>query len=248
MATALVGCSGWSYPHWRGTFYPSGLRTRDWFKHYSGVFTTVEVNNTFYRLPAPETFMAWAAQAPPGFVYALKVSSFGTHRLKLASPERWLRAYIERALLLGQALGPNLVQLPPHWKRDTSRLAAFLDATAAMASPPLRWAIELRDPSWLDDSTYQVLSEHQAALCWHDLLPEHPWVRTASWAYARFHGPRAPAEKYAGEYGPERLAGPAAQLVARLREGSDVYAYFNNDEGGAAPRDARVLARLLGSP
>lgn len=247
MAKAYVGCSGWSYPHWRGTFYPPGLRSKDWFGHYAAVFVTVEVNNTFYRLPALQTIRAWAAQAPPGFVYALKVSGFGTHRLKLADPERWLQAYVERAVLLGPALGPNLVQLPPHWRRDTARLAAFLDAATAMASSKLLWAVELRDPSWLHDTTYQVLSDHQAALCWHDLLPEVPWVATSRWAYARFHGPRAPAEKYTGEYGRERLAAPAAQLAARLSDGCDVYAYFNNDEGGAAPRDARVLARLLGS-
>ena len=244
---ARVGCSGWSYTHWRGTFYPAELRSKDWFRHYSGIFATVEVNNTFYRLPRPETFEAWAANAPPGFVYALKVSSFGTHRLKLGSPERWLPTYVERAILLGATLGPNLVQLPPRWKRDTGRLAAFLDAAAARPEP-LRWAVELRDPSWLHDSTYQVLSDHQAALCWHDLLPDHPWLRTAGWTYARFHGPRAPSERYAGEYGRERLVAPARQLRAWLEEGCDVYAYFNNDEGAAAPRDASALARLLGSP
>lgn len=260
-----MGCSGWSYAHWRGTFYPAGLRSKDWFLHYASVFGTVEVNNTFYRLPAPETFQAWASQAPPGFVYSLKVSSFGTHRLKLGSPERWLPTYLERATQLGPALGPNLVQLPPRWKRDTARLAAFLDAadaanatnatnatnaaTPATASQaPLRWAVELRDPSWLHDSTYQVLSDHHVALCWHDLLAEQPWLRTADWAYARFHGPGAPAEKYAGEYGHKGLEGPASQLAACLRDNHDVYAYFNNDGGGAAPRDARVLSRLLGLP
>jgi uncharacterized protein YecE (DUF72 family) len=251
---AFIGCSGWSYPDWKGLVYPPDLRPKEWFAHYATLFDTVEVNTTFYQLPPPGTFSAWAAQAPARFVYALKVNRYGTHRLKLTSPERWLPAYLERAFLLGPSLGPNLVQLPPRWKRDSKRLADFLDAaqatekaTTATPAAPLRWAIELRDPSWLHESTYEVLAERGAALCWHDMLPDHPWARTAGWVYARFHGPRAPAEKYAGEYGEERLAGPASRLTAWLAEGCDVYAYFNNDQGGAAVRDARALARLLAS-
>lgn len=257
---AYIGCSGWSYPDWRGTVYPPGLRQKDWFAHYATLFKTVEVNNTFYRLPPPETFRTWATQAPPGFVYALKVSSFGTHRLKLTSPERWLPPYLERAVLLGPALGPNLVQLPPHWKRDTKRLADFLEAAsatgaakveeaagAAAGAGPVRWTVELRDPSWLHESTYQVLTDHKAALCWHDLLPDHPWLLTTDWAYARFHGPAAPIERYAGQYGEQGLTGAARRLLASLQDGFDIYAYFNNDQGGAAVRDAAVLARLVAS-
>jgi uncharacterized protein YecE (DUF72 family) len=259
--TAHIGCSGWSYADWRGVVYPAALRPRDWLGYYTKLFGTVEVNNTFYRLPPAATFAGWAAQAPPGFVYALKVNRFGTHQLKLASPERWLPAYMERAALLGPALGPNLVQLPPRWHKDVSRLARFLEAAAEMSADiavkqgstaTWRWALEVRDSSWLDDAVYEVLAEHTAALCWHDMLPDHPWVLTAStgslgagWAYARFHGPRAPADKYAGEYGPDRLRPAAAKLRAWLVAGCDVYAYFNNDQGGAATRDAATLRSLL---
>lgn len=249
---ALVGCSGWSYPHWKGVVYPAGLSRKDWFAHYASLFGTVEVNNTFYQLPRPETFRSWAAQAPPGFVYALKVNRFGTHRMKLKSPSSWLPVHLERAVLLGEALGPNLLQLPPRWKRDTPRLAEFFELAEALeaeleagAPKRLRWAVEVRDRSWLHDSTYEVLAAHQAALCWHDLLAGHPWLRTAGWAYARFHGPGAPAGKYAGDYGEERLAGIARQLSSWLQEGCDVFAYFNNDQGGAAVRDGLALARLL---
>jgi|SRR5579875_568831 len=260
---AYIGCSGWSYQDWRGVIYPPRLPAREWFTYYSSLFNTVEVNNTFYRLPAERTFAAWAAQAPPGFTYALKVNRFGTHQLKLARPERWLPAYMERASLLGPALGPNLLQLPPHWKRATERLASFLDVAAETATSLAKrapraswlWAVEVRDPSWLDAATYQVLAEHGAALCWHDMIAGHPWVLTApprqgghrGWAYARFHGPRAPAEKYAGDYGEARLGAAAEKLLAWLDAGCDVYAYFNNDQGGAAVRDAAILARLLGS-
>ena len=204
---AYVGCSGWSYNHWRGTVYDSALRPKEWFSDYARRFSTVEVNNTFYRLPEAATFEAWRAQAPEGFVYSLKVNQYGTHRRRLREPEAWLPNFVERAILLGPTLGPNLVQLPPRWRRDTNRLGAFLEvATSAsltapqprpplrsppMRSPPLRWAVEFRDPSWLHEDTYQLLRQFKVALCVHDLLPDHPWLLTTNWAYCRFHGPNA---------------------------------------------------------
>ncbi|HMK98213.1 MAG TPA: DUF72 domain-containing protein [Acidimicrobiales bacterium] len=250
---ALVGCSGWSYKDWRGTVYPENMPSRQWFSQYVKLFGTVELNSTFYRLPPPETFSLWRGEAPEGFVFAVKVNSYGTHRLKLLRPSTWLTNYLERAVLLGPALGPNLVQLPPHWKRDTSRLRDFLQfATAAsdrlQASFPAggaRWAVEFRDPSWLDEPTYEVLRDNGAALCCHDLVEGHPWLLTARWAYVRFHGPQGSAAKYAGEYGVARLRPPAEVIRAWLEQGCDVYAYFNNDVGGAAVRDATSMAGLL---
>jgi Protein of unknown function DUF72 len=158
-----------------------------------GTLSSVEVNNTFYRLAEPSTFRAWAAQAPRGFTYALKVSQYGTHRQKLREPERWLPVFVERARLLGPTQGPNLVQLPPRWGLDVDRLEEFLHVatTVGGGATKLRWAVEFRDPSWLDERTYQVLRRHNAALCVHDLLPDHPWLLTADWAYTRFHGPAA---------------------------------------------------------
>ncbi len=243
-----VGCSGWSYKHWRGTVYDPGLKTTEWFAAYASLFTTVEVNNTFYRLPGAATFTAWQAQAPRGFVFALKVNQFGTHRLKLREPARWLPTYVERALLLGNALGPNLVQLPPHWGRDRDRLEEFLQfAASGRFGAGLRWAVEFRDPSWLHEEIFEVLRRHNAALCAHDLLPDHPWLLTADWAYSRFHGPGGLTGKYEGEYGPERLAEPARVLGSWQDQGCDVYAYFNNDAGGASVRDARWLKERLTS-
>ncbi len=270
---AYVGCSGWSYNHWRGTVYDSALRPKEWFSDYARRFSTVEVNNTFYRLPEASTFEAWRAQAPEGFVYSLKVNQYGTHRRRLREPEAWLPNFVERAILLGPTLGPNLVQLPPRWRRDTNRLGAFLEvATSAsltapqpraplqsppMRSPPLRWAVEFRDPSWLHEDTYQLLRQFKVALCVHDLLPDHPWLLTTNWAYCRFHGPNAIgpnanepnaiSQKYSGAYGPERLAKPASVLSEWQSQGCDVYAYFNNDEDGAAVRDATWLRERLGS-
>jgi uncharacterized protein YecE (DUF72 family) len=238
---ARVGCSGWVYKDWRGVVYPKELRQREWFGHYASQFDTVEINNTFYRLPTPEAVEQWAAQAPPGFLYAVKLGGFGSHRMKLRDAARWLPNHLDRVRRLGPALGPNLVQLPPHWKRNVERLDEFLTA----APKDLRWAIELREPSWLHDDVFSTLARHGAALCVHDLLPDHPWELTTTWTFARFHGPRALTEKYRGRYGGRRLWRPAKQMDEWLASGIDVYAYFNNDYDGYAVEDARWLRAKL---
>jgi uncharacterized protein YecE (DUF72 family) len=225
------------YKDWRGVVYPPELRRREWFAFYAARFDTVELNTTFYRLPTPHAAEEWAAQAPPGFVYAVKLGAFGSHRMKLRDPARWLPNHLDRVRRLGPALGPNLVQLPPRWKRDAERLDDFLAATPR----DMRWAVEVRDGSWLHDDVFSVLERHRAALCIHDLLPDHPWVRTASWAFVRFHGPDAPAHPYQGRYGGRRLWRTARRLNDWLESGVDVYAYFNNDGDGHAFADAQWL-------
>jgi uncharacterized protein YecE (DUF72 family) len=239
---AHIGCSGWSYKDWRGLVYPEKAPARTWFSLYAERFDSVEINNTFYRLPPPETVEGWAAQAPPGFVYSLKVGQFGSHRMKLRDAASWLPNHVDRAARLGHHLGPNLLQLPPRWKRNVERLDEFLDA----APRTMRWAVELREPSWLHDDVYATLARHDAALCVHDLLPDHPWLLTTDWAYVRFHGPDALRVKYWGRYGPDRLAPYAARFAALLDEGKDVYAYFNNDHEAHAVADAAWLASELG--
>jgi uncharacterized protein YecE (DUF72 family) len=134
------------------------------------------------------------------------------------------------------------VQLPPRWKRNVERLDEFL----SVAPKELRWAVELRDPTWVHDDTLEVLRRHGAALCIHDLLAGHPWERTTDWTYVRFHGPDALNQAYNGLYGPERLEPVAQRLEAWLGEGCDVYAYFNNDWHGHAVTDARWLHERLG--
>ncbi len=240
---ALVGCSGWNYRDWRGLVYPSDLAARRWFDWYAEQFDTVELNTTFYRLPDPGTVERWHDQAPAGFRFAVKVGQFGSHRRKLREPGTWLPNHLDRVDRLGAHLGPNLVQLPPRWRRDVARLDDFL----AAAPRRLRWAVEVRDPSWLHDDVFEVLARHQAALCVHDLLPDHPWVRTAPWTYVRFHGPDARTTPYAGRYTGRRLWRVADRLAERLAGGDDVYAYFNNDIGGSAFVDAGWLRdRLAG--
>lgn len=236
---ARVGTSGWQYDHWRGDFYPASLPKRLWFAHYAACFDTVEVDATFYRVPTREVFTAWKAQAPSDFRYALKFSRFATHRKKLRDPEQTLPYFLERSAALGDRTGPLLLQLPPRWRADPERLRAFL----SRAPRRLRWAVEVRDPSWLCAPVYRVLSEHGAALCIHDLLPEHPRLLTADFTYLRYHG-----VAYGGSYSPRALSREARWIVAQLEQGIDVYAFFNNDLGGHAVRNARSLREELGIP
>jgi uncharacterized protein YecE (DUF72 family) len=240
-ARARVGCSGWSYADWRGVVYPPEARPGEWFASYAERFDTVEINNTFYRLPAVTTVQGWAKQAPPDFTYAVKLGQFGSHRMKLKDAASWLPNHLDRVSHLGASLGPNLVQLPPRWRRNAGRLDEFL----TVAPRSLRWAVELRDASWLHDDVYETLARHGAALCIHDLLPDHPWITTTDWTYLRFHGPRALEQKYRGRYGGRRLWRVAKRIHEWLDDGTDVYAYFNNDWDGNAAFDASWLACQL---
>jgi len=239
-ARALVGTSGWQHEHWKGLFYPSSMPKSQWFHYYAGRFATVEVNNTFYRLPSAEAFDTWREQALPGFVYALKYSRYGTHLKRLLEPQAHLKPFLERARRLGPRLGPILVQLPPTMGPNLPRLEAFLSA----ASRDLRWAVEFRHAGWLTESTLHVLRRHNAALVVHDKLPGHlsdqPDGATASFVYYRFHG-----GGFDGGYDPATLARWAGRMAAHAAAGRQVYAYFNNDLGGHAVHDARTLVRLL---
>jgi uncharacterized protein YecE (DUF72 family) len=236
---AHVGCSGWEYKHWRGNFYPAGTPRTRWFEHYAATFDSVEINNTFYRLPEAATFARWAARAPSRFVFAVKASRFLTHMKKLKDPEAPLERLFTRLKPLGRHLGPVLYQLPPGWKLDRERLEHFLQALPK----GVRHVIEFRDPSWYSDHVFLMLERHRVALCLHDMHGSATGrTRVGPFVYVRFHGA---AGKSGGAYSPDRLRGWADWLAAQLEEGLDVFAYFNNDVGGHAPRDAVTLRRFL---
>jgi len=207
---------------------------KDWFAYYACHFDTVEINNTFYRLPPAQRFDVWREQAPQDFCYALKFSRYGSHLKRLKEPHALLERFLERASRLGEHLGPILVQLPPNWKLDADRLAGFLEA----APRHYRWAIELRDPRWLCDEVYAILQRAAAALCIHDLITDHPRHLIADWVYLRFHGVR-----YGGSYPRQALTAQASQIEQYLAEGLDVFAYFNNDAHGHAVQNAADLRR-----
>lgn len=231
-----VGCSGWQYRDWRGGLYPAGLPQKQWLEAYAGAFDTVEVDGTFYRLPAEETFAAWRARVPAGFLFALKASRFLTHLKRLREPAAPLALFWRRARLLGENLGPVLYQLPPNLKRDDARLADFLAAL-----PEGRQAVEFRHPSWYAEATFRALARAGVALCVHDMPgSEPPREPVGPFLYLRLHGAAGP---YAGGY-PDAALANWARLLARQRV--PAFVYFNNDTAGHAPVDALRLRRLLG--
>ncbi len=233
-----VGTSGYQYDHWAGAFYPPGLPQKDWLEHYAQHFDTVEINNTFYHLPDRSTFESWGQRVPSDFLYAVKFSRYGSHIKRLKAAEQTVDAFVQAACGLGKALGPILVQLPPRWKPNHERLRAFVEPIRAT---PYRWAFEFRDPRWLTEPVFAMLRESGAALVIHDLIPDHPRVQTADWTYRRFHG-----DSYAGSYSPETLKREGEEIRGWLAEGRDVYAYFNNDAEGHAPRNALELLDYAG--
>ncbi len=233
----LIGTSGYQYDHWKGIFYPRDLPKSRWLPFFAEHYPTVEINNSFYRLPESHTFESWREQAPAGFVFAVKFSRYGTHMKRLRDPEGPVNLFVERARSLGKALGPVLVQLPPNWEINPPRLAAFLDVLPSR----WRWVVEFRDPTWLAEPSYSLLRKHRVALCLHDRIPGHPRVVTADWVYYRFHG--GPGSE--GAYPRDALQAVASEIARHIESGRDVYAYFNNDWGGHALRDADTLRALV---
>ncbi len=238
---ARIGCSGWQYRHWAGDFYPRELPQSRWLQHYAASFDTVELNNSFYRLPGRSTFAGWRVRSPSGFLFAVKASRYLTHNRRLMNPAEPLRRLWDSAAGLEEKLGPVLYQLPPRWKRNLERLAAFLEALPA-GRPQ---AVEFRDPSWYTEEVYELLESRGVAMCLHDMSGSaSPLREVGPFTYVRFHGSGA---RYGGRYPDAELERWAARLGDELRRGRDVYGYFNNDVGGHAPRDAVRLRERLGS-
>lgn len=235
--TTYIGTSGWHYGHWRGPFYPEKLPASRMLEYYQQYFDTVEINNTFYRLPPENAVREWVDGTPAGFRFAVKGSRFLTHMKKLKDPERGIAAFFSRVDLLGRKLGPVLFQLPPFWEVNVERLERFLEALPARR----RYAFELRNATWHVPEVYRVLRRHRAAFCVYELAGFQSGVEhTADFAYIRLHGPEG---AYQGSYAESTLAGWASRIRSwNLRA---VYVYFDNDQGGFAARNALALKALL---
>lgn len=236
-----IGTSGWCYREWRGGFYPAGLRSADYLKHYAGRFDTVEIDATFYRQPKPATVDAWRDGAPPGFVFACKAHRFITHMKKLKDPAEGLANQLPLLERLGDRLGPILFQLPPRWQRNDDRLQGLLEA---LPKGRHRYVVEFRDESWNDRAVYALLERHGVAYCQSDIAGRPLEVLTARFTYLRLHGPD-PEKPYFGRYDGRRLAGWAARIARWRDAGTEVFCYFDNTAGGDAPGDALRLLGML---
>jgi len=240
-----VGTSGWNYQHWVGVLYPPGLPASRWLDVYSGRFPTVELNNTFYRLPKAEVFRGWRERSPDGFLFAVKANRFITHVKKLNDPASSVQAFAMNVHELGPKLGPVLFQFPPSWKWNGQRVADFLQFLRTHSvCKDWQIAFEIRNATWQCGEAYDLLRQHDVALCfadWPDLDVTGP-LTSGHFVYVRRHGPTA---LYSSGYTDEQLAEDAERIAAWVAAGLDVYVYYNNDFGGWAVKNALDLMRIL---
>ncbi|MCA6116351.1 DUF72 domain-containing protein [Bradyrhizobium sp. WSM 1738] len=240
MPRVLIGTSGWHYDSWRGPFFPKGLPLKEQLQFYAGRFPTTELNGVFYRTPTPEAIKSWRAQTGHDFVFAWKASKFITHWKRLSENSvNSLELLESRLSLLGKKAGPVLFQLPPNFKVNADRLAAFFK----LLSKRRRYSFEFRHPSWYEPAIFRLLHEQNISLC----ISDHhdapaPWKRTADFVYVRGHGPQG---RYKDHYADAALCNWARRIRSWKRQGCDVFVYFDNDQKSAAPADAQRLIELM---
>ena len=239
MLDYYIGTSGWHYEHWRGSFYPEKLPKANWLEFYAGHFITVELNNSFYRLPSEDAFAAWRDSSPANFTFAVKVSRFITHIKRLRDTGEAVDKFITRAKILGDKLGPLLYQLPPNMHRNDERLESFLSTLPQ----GLKHVIEFRHQSWLEEEVFQILHKYNTGFCVFDMPSiSCPLVATADFAYIRFHGSIG---LYSSCYSDEELAAWAKRLSNLARNLKAIYIYFNNDAEAFAVENAITLGTYL---
>jgi len=234
-----IGTSGWHYNHWQGRFYPEALSKPKWLEFYAGHFTTVELNNSFYRLPSETAFATWHESSPAAFIFAVKVSRFITHIKRLKDTEEAVERFINRAKILEEKLGPLLYQLPPNMHRNDETLESFLSTLPQ----GLKHVIEFRHQSWLEEKVFEILHKYNIGFCVFDMPSlSCPLMATADFAYVRFHGSSA---LYSSCYSDEELADWAKRLADLAANLKAVYIYFNNDAEAFAVRNDKTLRGYL---
>jgi uncharacterized protein YecE (DUF72 family) len=234
-----IGTSGWHYPHWRGPFYPEKLAASKMLAFYAARFDTVELNNTFYRLPVPSGVETWRTSTPKNFLFAAKGSRFLTHMKKLQDAGPGLDKFFEHIGPLGRKLGPIVFQLPPSWEANAERLETFLAALPRRR----RYAFELRNPTWHSEPVYRILRRHNVAYCIFEIAGFRSGLEiTADFTYIRLHGPGA---AYQGAYSAAALRGWAERLREWRKKLRAIYVYFDNDQSGYAVENALALKQML---
>ena len=247
MPQVFIGTSGFSYSHWReGVFYPKGLSVSEQLQYYSRYLKTVELNNTFYRLPSSKTFQHWYVQTPANFTFAVKVSRFITHIKKLSQCDLAWKKFFSRSVLLKNKLGPFLFQFPPTWHEDARRLESFLAMLKRFDSNrQYRYVFEFRHSSWFCQKIYALLKKYKISLCVadSDKFPLEKKI-TTEFVYVRMHGR---VNLYNSNYSHYQLKNLAKQIKQWLKLDLDVYVYFNNDAFGYAVENARYLNQFFAS-
>ena len=228
-----AGTSGYAYKEWKGSFYPDDLPSTRMLEFYASQFRSVEVNNTFYRMPTEKVLRQWAEQVPPDFRFVLKASQRITHHRRLKGAEESLSYLLDVCRTLGEQLGALLFQLPPNFKKDLPRLSQFLD----LLPDHIRTAFEFRHPSWFEEDVYDALRSRGAALCIAHSEGDAPRVTTAPFGYLRLRGEG---------YDDADLADWARWVTAQ--DWSQAYVFFKHEEGGAGPTLARRFLELAGTP
>lgn len=234
-----IGTSGWHYKHWKGPFYPSDLPTTKWLQWYVDRFDTVEINNSFYRLPALTALELWCRQTPANFCFAVKASRYITHNRKLKDPQNAVDKFLSVIEKLGRRLGPILFQLPPAWKVNVERLDEFLSGLPRGH----RYVFEFRNETWNVPPVYEVLRKHNAAFCIYELAGFlSPVEVTADFTYVRLHGP---GNKYQGDYSAEILRTWADRIKEWQKNLKHIFVYFDNDQAGFAAKNAAQLKQII---
>jgi uncharacterized protein YecE (DUF72 family) len=234
-----IGTSGWNYNHWKGPFYERDLKAEDYLDFYKKNFDTVEINNSFYQLPTAEAIKNWKKKVPKSFVFSLKASRYITHMKKLSEPGESLKKFFSMAEQFGPDLGPVLFQLPPRWKCNKQRLKEFFE----VLPDEYRYTFEFRDRSWINQEIMDILNENNAAFCIYEIDGSiSPKNVTADFVYIRLHGPE---DAYQGDYDQKTLSGWAGAISAWSQKNLDVFCYFDNDQSGYAPKNAKQLKNML---
>lgn len=238
-----IGTSGWLYKHWNGRFYPEKSNAKQQWEHYSKHFDTIEINNSFYKLPPPSVFEGWYENSPKKMLFAVKANRFITHMRKLTQPEEPITRLFGSITALKEKLGPILFQLPPKWKVNVTRFKEFLEALPT----GYKYAFEFRNDTWYHEEIYQLLQQHNCAFCIYELAGHvSPMKVTADFVYVRLHGPTE--FKYQGSYSNAVLKKWAKQSLSWRKEKKDVYVYFDNDQEAYAAFDALALKKLVAKP
>lgn len=244
MSKIFIGTSGYIYSHWEnGVFYPLGWPKSKKLEFYCRHFKTVELNNTFYRLPGEKTFDGWYKRTPKNFIFAVKASRFITHIKKLKDCKNFWEAFLKRALILKEKLGPFLFQLPPGWKKDGERLKNFIGMLYKNSPKNLKFAFEFRNETWCDEEVYKILKEKNCAWVIVD-SPNWPKreILTADFVYIRMHGSKI---LFGSKYTKKEISNLGEKIKKWQKQNLDVYCYFNNDAHGFAIENAKELIDFL---